>query len=106
MKNGNISTITPSDDDDGERMIVTLTKGELQKIVFDAVSSALERRRPEAPLYDGDGLVNADKAAEYLSVSKAWLYKNSNRLPFAKKVGGALRFDKRGMRRWLESQRR
>jgi Helix-turn-helix domain len=52
------------------------------------------------------GLVNADKAAEYLSVSKSWLYKNSDRLPFAKKVGGALRFDRRGMHRWLESQRR
>jgi hypothetical protein len=55
---------------------------------------------------DDDGLVNADKAAEYLSVSKSWLYKNSDRVPFAKKVGGALRFDRRGMRRWLESQRR
>jgi len=53
-----------------------------------------------------DGLVNADRAAVYLSVSKAWLYKNSHRLPFAKKVGGSLRFDRRGMRRWLESQRR
>ena len=55
---------------------------------------------------DDDGLVNVDMAAEYLSVSKAWLYKNSGRLPFAKKVVGALRFDSRGMRRWLESQRR
>jgi predicted DNA-binding transcriptional regulator AlpA len=55
---------------------------------------------------DDDGLVNADKAAAYLSVSKAWLYKNSDRLPFARKIGGALRFDRRGMRRWLESQRR
>ena len=55
---------------------------------------------------EDDGLVNSDKAAEYLSVSKAWLYKNSDRLPFARKVGGALRFDRRGMRRWLESQRR
>ena len=53
-----------------------------------------------------DGLVNVDMAAEFLSVSKAWLYKNSHRLPFAQKVGGARRFDRRGMRRWLESQRR
>jgi hypothetical protein len=55
---------------------------------------------------EDDGLVNADKAAAYLSVSQAWLYKNSDRLPFAKKVGGALRFDRRGMRRWIESQPR
>jgi predicted DNA-binding transcriptional regulator AlpA len=55
---------------------------------------------------DDDGLVNVDMAAEFLSVSKAWLYKNSTRLPFARKIGGALRFDRRGMRRWLESQRR
>jgi Helix-turn-helix domain len=105
MKHDRVQTIAPSDDD-GARMIVTLTKGELQKIVFDAVSAALERRRPELLLYDDDGLVNADKAAEYLAVSKAWLYKNSDRLPFAKKVGGARRFDRRGMRRWLESERR
>jgi len=55
---------------------------------------------------DDDGLVKVDVAAEFLSVSKAWLYKNSHRLPFAQKVGGARRFDRRGMRRWLESQRR
>jgi predicted DNA-binding transcriptional regulator AlpA len=53
-----------------------------------------------------DGLVNVDIAAEFLSVSKAWLYKNSNRLPFARKIGGALRFDRPGMRRWLESRPR
>jgi len=53
-----------------------------------------------------DGLVNVDMAAEYLSVSKAWLYKNASRLSFALKVGGSRRFSKRGMRRWLESQRR
>src|SRR5262245_9099718 len=105
MKNGARSTITQSDDD-GARMIVTLTKGELQKIVFDAVSAVLDQRRPEPLVYDEDGLVNADRAARYLCVSKAWLYKNTDRLPFAKKVGGARRFDRRGMRRWLESQRR
>jgi Helix-turn-helix domain len=55
---------------------------------------------------DDDGLLNVDMAAEYLSVSKAWLYKNSDRLPFALKVGGSRRFSKRGMCRWLESQRR
>jgi hypothetical protein len=105
MKNEVRSTITPSGDD-GARMLVTLTKGELQKIVFDAVSMALGHRRSESLLHDDDGLVDVHKAAEYLSVSKAWLYKNSARLPFALKVGGALRFDRRGMRRWLESQRR
>ena len=55
---------------------------------------------------DDDGLAKVDVAAEFLSVSKAWLYKNSHSLPFAKKVGGARRFDRHGMRRWLESQRR
>jgi Helix-turn-helix domain len=54
---------------------------------------------------EDDGLVNSEKAAEYLAVSKGWLYKNSHRLPFAKKVGGARRFAIREMRRWLESQR-
>jgi len=54
---------------------------------------------------DGDaGLVNAEKAAQYLCVSRAWLYKNANRLPFAKKVGGARRFDMQEMRRWLKGR--
>ena|SRR5262245_14956508 len=55
---------------------------------------------------EDDGLVNVDEASQYLSMSKSWLYKNSDRLPFARKVGGSLRFDKPGMRRWRESQRR
>jgi excisionase family DNA binding protein len=55
---------------------------------------------------DDDGLLNVDKAAEYLSVSKSWLYKNSDHLPFAKRIGGSRRFSMREMRRWLASQRR
>jgi predicted DNA-binding transcriptional regulator AlpA len=55
---------------------------------------------------EDDGVVNSEKAARYLGVSRSWLYKNSYRLPFAVKVGGSRRFCKRGMRRWLENQRR
>jgi excisionase family DNA binding protein len=53
-----------------------------------------------------DRLLNARDAAEFLGVSRAWLYKNSGKLPFARKVGGALRFDRRQMKRWLESRRK
>jgi hypothetical protein len=79
---------------------------QIRQIVREEIAAAMNDRGHPTGRDDDDGLVNVDMAAEYLSVSKAWLYKNSDRLPFAKKVGGALRFDKRGMRRWLESQRR
>jgi Helix-turn-helix domain len=76
------------------------------QIVREEITAAMNESGHPTRRDDDDGLVNVDKAAEYLSVSKAWLYKNSDRLPFAKKVGGARRFDRRGMRRWLENQRR
>ena len=55
---------------------------------------------------DNEGLVDVKEAAAYLSVTPSWLYKKASSLPFSKKIGGARRFDRRGMRRWLESQRR
>jgi predicted DNA-binding transcriptional regulator AlpA len=51
-------------------------------------------------------LLDSAEAAEILGLSKHWLYKNSNRLPFAIKVGGALRFERRGLERWLEMRRK
>ena len=78
----------------------------IRVIVREEITAAMNASEHPTGRNNEDGLVNADKAAGYLSVSKSWLYKNSDRLPFTKKVGGALRFDKSGMRRWLESRRR
>jgi predicted DNA-binding transcriptional regulator AlpA len=82
-------------------------RNELKELLREVIREELAENGSWHPTErDDDGLVNSDKAAKYLSVSKAWLYKNSNRLPFMIKIGGALRYDMRAMRRWLESQRR
>jgi hypothetical protein len=78
----------------------------IREVIREELTGVANGSRHPTRRDEDDGLVNAGKAAEYLSVSKAWLYKNSHRLPFAKKVGGARRFAIREMRRWLESQRR
>lgn len=59
-----------------------------------------EHRAPTLPA-TGMGLLDAKAAAERLGMSKVWLYKNSARLPFARKVGRSLRFDAAGIDRWL-----
>ena len=81
-------------------------RSELKEALREVIHEELTANGNAIRCDDNGGLLNAERAAEYLSVSKSWLYKNSDRLPFAKKVGGARRFDKAGMRRWLESQRR
>ena len=93
-----------------ERILGEPLRNELKELIREVIREELAGAANGSGypigLDDEDGLLNVDKAAEYLSVSKAWLYKNSDRLPFAKKIGGARRFDRRGMRQWLESQRR
>jgi len=93
-----------------ERILGEPLRNELKELIREVIreelAGAANGSGYPTGLDDEDGLLNVDKAAEYLSVSKAWLYKNSDRLPFAKKIGGARRFDQRGMRRWLESQGR
>ncbi len=78
---------------------------ELKEVVREVIREELANSNSTRCAED-DGLVNVDETAEYLSVSTAWLYKNAKRLPFARKVGGALRFHKDEMRRWLEARRR
>ena len=77
---------------------------ELKEIVKEALREEMMTIGKSGHSETQDGLINVEEAAEYLSVSKAWLYKNASRLPFAKKIGGSRRFDIREMRRWLETR--
>jgi Helix-turn-helix domain len=78
---------------------------QVRQVVREAVREELGTATNRSEL-DADGLMDVTQAADCLRVTPSWVYKNASRLPFAKKVGGALRFDGRGMRRWLENQRR
>lgn len=49
-----------------------------------------------------DRMLKVGEAAERLGVDRRWLYRRAGTLPFAKKVGGHLRFSENGIARWLD----
>ena len=53
---------------------------------------------------EADRLLTVAQAAEVLSVKAGWLYRRSGKLPFARKLGGNLRFSERGLRTWAANQ--
>ena len=70
--------------------------GVLEPIIQKAVKEALNGHREE------DRLVDAEEAANILSVSVEWLYRNAKRLPFTRKLGHKmLRFSSVGIQRYL-----
>lgn len=53
-----------------------------------------------------DELLTADQAAQRLGVSKRWVYRKADTLPFTRRLDtGTLRFSARGLERWKESRR-
>lgn len=85
-----------------------------------ALAAALSRalaetlRRVTAPPVDRDGekrleipdgLLTIGEAAKRLGVGESWIYRHSKELPFTRKLGHrTLRFDARGLERWLKSR--
>jgi predicted DNA-binding transcriptional regulator AlpA len=75
--------------------------GAIQQAVTDALRSAGTK-----PKSNRDRLLTADEAAQMLSVSPDWLYRNAKKLPFTRKLGPKmLRFDYRGMVKWIETRK-
>lgn len=73
--------------------------GELEALKAVAWSRMLA---PPPPARDegGDQNVSADEAARRLGLSKDWLYKHADALPFAVKIGRRVLFSARGLERW------
>jgi len=64
------------------------------------VGGSKEEKPPE------DRLLTVNEAAQLLSLSPDWLYRHAKKLPFARKLGPKmLRFDYRGMLKWLETRK-
>jgi len=81
-------------------------RNELKEVLREVIREELGNANGNGGEKDADGLMDVTQASEYLSVTPSWLYKNASSLPFSKKIGGARRFDKCGMRRWVESRGR
>ncbi len=59
-----------------------------------------------APSEVSNELLTVDEAAARIGMKKTWLYRHGGKLPFARKLGHrSLRFDARGLERWLKERR-
>jgi excisionase family DNA binding protein len=54
---------------------------------------------------DDEGLVSAVEAAKRTGMSKRWLYAHADKLPFARRIGRAVRFSPAAIDRWLSSRK-
>jgi predicted DNA-binding transcriptional regulator AlpA len=74
---------------------------EIRQVVTEVVNSALTK-----PQSNEDRLLTAEEAAQLLSVSPDWLYRNAKKLPFTRKLGPKmLRFDYKGLLKWVETRK-
>ena len=69
---------------------------EMRRIVREEVTQLAREASQQ------DRLLDAEEAARILSVSVEWLYRNSKRLPFTRKLGHKmLRFSSVGIQKYL-----
>jgi predicted DNA-binding transcriptional regulator AlpA len=73
---------------------------EIRQVVTEVVNSALTK-----PQSNEDRLLTAEEAAQMLTVSPDWLYRNAKKLPFTRKLGPKmLRFSNQGIKKWLATR--
>ena len=83
-----------------DRMLVTMTAGELRDLIGEVVEQKLKRLSIAMPR----GLLNADETAAFLGYSRDWVYKHWQKIG-GKKIGGkGLRFDAAELEKWVESR--
>ena len=54
---------------------------------------------------EDDRLLTVEEVCQVLNVTAQWVYHNGKKLPFARKVGGNLRFSSNDLQRWIAAQR-
>jgi len=75
----------------------------IRVIVREEIREALQNAG-HAP--ETEGLLTPDKAAEMMGVSVRWLYRHSDKLPFARRFGRKmLRFSEPGLRHWVAAKK-
>jgi predicted DNA-binding transcriptional regulator AlpA len=80
-------------------LLVTITVGQLRELIRAEMEAA---RSTQA---ETDRLLDVKEAAEMISMSEDWLYRNAKGLPFTRKVGRKmLRFSQQGIAKWLKNR--
>ena len=88
-----------SDPAKNKALVVHLTAEDLFEVVQNAVKSAMRSAPKE------DRLLSVEQVAEILNVTPEWIYHNTKKLPFTRKVGGMLRFSSNGLQRYIEASK-
>jgi len=99
--------------EDLERLIAQAPPDDLPRLVgdFEAARAAAWSRMlaPRAPAAEAgpDQNLSVEEAASRLGLSKDYLYRHADRLPFALRIGRKLLFSARGLEKWnAQKQRR
>jgi len=82
-----------------DRMIVTMTAGDLRELIGEIVEQKLKRFSASR-----NGLLTVEQAAEYLGYSKDWVFKNWKRIGGRKIGGKGVRFDAKDLESWIKSR--
>ena len=91
---------TPKADALDSRMLVTLTVEQLRELIRDEIQAARTAQQ------DADRFLDAKEAAEMLSMSEDWLYRQAKKLPFTRKLGPKmLRFSQQGIVKWMDTRK-
>jgi excisionase family DNA binding protein len=88
---------------------VTEVLGQLERLrafLWAMLSAPPAAAPPPTSASSPDHLLTADEAAVRLGVSRRWIYRKADELPFTRRLsGGTLRFSARGLERWKEGRR-
>ena len=77
-------------------------EGLLRRIVKEEIQAAMGQNGHK----DGDRLLKAKEASKILSVSEDWLYRNSHKLPFTRKLPpNVVRFSCQGIQKYLATKK-
>ncbi len=76
----------------------------LKELIGQVIEEKIQGLKTE--LNGQDRLLDAEEAANMLSVSSDWLYRNARRLPFTRKLGPKmLRFSYQGIQKYLNTRK-
>jgi predicted DNA-binding transcriptional regulator AlpA len=85
---------------DSATMLATMTAGQLEELLTKAIQGVINAQQV------ADRFLDAKQAAEMLSMSEDWLYRNAKKLPFTRKLGPkVLRFSYQGLVKWMATRK-
>jgi len=82
---------------------LTALLGQIERLKFQ-IRRRLDPVVAAPPPAEPAKLVDIAEAAERIGMSKSWTYRNAAKLPFTRRVGSCLRFDTRGIDKFLAAR--